>query len=63
MTEPLRYSETIAVRLSPAVGALVAQAAIKRGQKPSEWVRQAVLTGLQLDGFDPTSIDPAKAVA
>lgn len=56
MTEAVRYSDSVTVRCQPEVAALVGRAAQKRGQKPAEYVRQALLTGLRLDGFDPAAI-------
>lgn len=56
MADPVRYSDTVTVRCRPEVTALVERAALARGQKPSEYVRQALQTCLRLDGFDPTQI-------
>lgn len=53
------YSDVLAVRISPAINALIDQAAAMHGQKASERVRQYIRTGLQLDGFDPATI-PAR---
>lgn len=61
MVEPVRYSDTVTVRCQPGVIALVESAAVARGQKPSEYVRQALLTGLRSDGFDPATIAPRDA--
>jgi hypothetical protein len=60
--ETTRYSDVLTVRCPPKLNALIAQAAKRRGMTPSEWVRQAAGTVLQLDGFDPAS-EPAEAVA
>lgn len=54
MTEPVRFSDSITVRLPPEITALVDRAARCKGSKPSEWTRQALLAGLRADGFDPT---------
>ena len=61
MAEAVRYSNSVTVRCQPEVTALVERAAQRRGQKPSEYVRQALLTGLRLDGFDPADIAPRDA--
>ena len=53
MADPVRYSDSVTVRCRPEVTALVERAALARGQKPSEYVRQALQTSLRLDGFDP----------
>lgn len=63
MADPVRYSETVKFRCQPEVSALVDQAARARGTKPAEYIRQAVLTGLRLDGFDPAADHSDKAVA
>ena len=51
-----RYSDTLTVRCPPVLNALVVQAAHRRGMTHSEYVRQAVLTTLGLDGFELTTI-------
>ncbi|MBR1145083.1 hypothetical protein [Bradyrhizobium sp. AUGA SZCCT0431] len=56
MTEPVRYSGTKAWRDQPEVWELVDRAAVAKGTKPSEWLRQAVRTVLRADGFDPAQI-------
>jgi predicted transcriptional regulator len=56
-------SDVLHVRVPPALSALVDQAAAARSQKPPEWVRQAIRTALQLDGFDPAAIAPRDAGA
>jgi hypothetical protein len=53
MTEAVRYSESVTIRCQPEITALVDKAARSKGQKPSEWTRQALLAGLRADGFDP----------
>jgi hypothetical protein len=58
MAKAVRYSDSVMVRCQPQVTALVERAALARGQKPSEYIRQALLTGLRLDGFDPAEIVP-----
>jgi hypothetical protein len=59
MVEPVRYSGTITWRDQPSIAAAVDCAAKARGTKPSEWLRQAVRTALQLDGINPAAI-PAR---
>lgn len=63
MAEPVRYSDSVTVRCQPEVRAAIDEAARQRGMKPSEYRRQALLTGLRLDGFDPATVDASKAVA
>ena len=63
MAEHVRYSGAVTVRCNPDVLALVERAALARGQKPSEYVRQGLLTALRLDGFDPAAIAPHDAGA
>jgi hypothetical protein len=63
MPEPVRYSDSVTIRFSPAVLAMVDSAAQARGCKPSEWHRQAVLTALRLDGFDPAQSVTDKAAS
>jgi uncharacterized protein (DUF1778 family) len=58
MTEPVRYSDRLMIRCQPAVNELIDRAAQSRGMRPSEYVRQAVLTGLRLDGFDLATAAP-----
>ena len=62
MADPVRYSDSVTVRCQPEVTALVERAALARGQKPSEYVRQALQTSLRLDGFDPAANDAADAL-
>jgi len=54
MSEPIRFSDHIAIRVQPEVTKAVDRAARARGTKPSEWARQAIIAGLRADGFDPT---------
>lgn len=56
MSDPVRYSDTLTLREEPEVLVMIRMAARKRGQKPSEWVRQCHRMGLRLDGFDPAAI-------
>lgn len=63
MTEPVRYSGSITWRDEPAIHAAVDRAAKARRTKPSEWLRQAIRTALQLDGIDPEPIAPRDAGA
>jgi len=55
MTEPVRFSDSITIRVQPEITALVDRAARARGSKPSEWTRQALLEGLRAAGLDPAS--------
>jgi len=59
MTEPVRFSDNITIRVQPEITALVDRAARAKGSKPSEYTRQALLAGLRADGFDPAPI-PAR---
>lgn len=52
-SETMRYSGLLQARCQPAFGALVDGAAKARGMSPSEWLRQAARTALQLDGVNP----------
>jgi len=61
MGEPVRFSDSITIRCQPEVTALVELAAQRRGQKPAEYVRQALLTGIRLDGFNPPTVAPRDA--
>lgn len=51
-----RHTGLIQARCQPGFAALVERAATARGMSPSEWVRQASRTALQLEGFDPAAI-------
>jgi hypothetical protein len=61
MTEPVRYSGSMTWRDEPAMIAAANRAAKARSTKPSEWVRQAVRTALQLEGIDPASLSSQDA--
>jgi len=50
------YSELIQARCQPGFAALVERAAHARGMSPSEWLRQASRTALQLEGISPDAI-------
>lgn len=63
MTEAVRYSGSITWRDEPAIHAAVDRAAKARRTKPSEWLRQAIRTALQLDGIEPEPIAPRDAGA
>jgi hypothetical protein len=54
MSEPVRFSDHITIRVQPEVAALVDRAARAKGTKPSEWARQALIETLRANGFDPT---------
>ncbi|SEB94561.1 hypothetical protein [Bradyrhizobium erythrophlei] len=54
MTEPVRYSEALTIRCQPEIAQLLQQASLRKGSKPAEYLRQALLTALRLDGFEPT---------
>ena len=60
MAEAVRYSDSVTIRCQPEVTELVERAALARGTRPSEYVRQALRTALQLDGFDPATSDTTK---
>lgn len=55
MTEPVRFSDSITIRVQPEITALVDRAARARGSKPSEWTRQALLAALRASGLDPAT--------
>lgn len=60
-SDAVRYSSTVTVRCQPELTAAVARAARAKGTRPAEYVRQALLTGLRLDGFEPATIAPRDA--
>jgi hypothetical protein len=51
MPEAVRYSDTVTIRCQPELTAAVNRAALRKGSKPAEYLRQAVLAALQRDGF------------
>jgi hypothetical protein len=53
MAEAVRYSDTVTIRCQPELTAAVNRAALRKGSKPAEYLRQAVLAALQRDGFVP----------
>lgn len=61
MTEPVRFSDDITIRVQPRITALVNRAARAKGCKPSEWTRQALLAALRADGLDPATIPAGDA--
>ena len=63
MSEAVRYSDTLSLRLSPEVSAAVAQVAAARLQRPAEWYRQAIRMGLALEGIDMTTRQVASGKA
>ena len=63
MSEAVRYSGSFTWRDEPAIHAAVDRAAKARRTKPSEWLRQAVRTTLELDGIDPATSDTPKDAA
>jgi hypothetical protein len=56
-TTPVRYSDLLRIKVSPALAAAVDQAALASGVKPSQWVRSALATGLALAGVDTAPRD------
>jgi len=50
LTKPVRHSDVMTVRLAPDLREAVDHAARARGQKPSEWLRQAAMTVAMLEG-------------
>lgn len=54
MSEPVRFDAQLQVRCASVVPVLVKRAALRRGLKEAEWLRQAVATALRADGLDPT---------
>lgn len=55
MTEPVRFSDSITIRVQPEITALVDRAARAKGSKPSEWTRQPLLAALRASGLDPAT--------
>jgi hypothetical protein len=49
MTEAVRYSDLIRAKSEPELVAAAREAARAKGQKPSEYVRQAVRTAVERD--------------
>lgn len=58
MAAAVRYSRLIKTHCEPETSELVQRAARARGMKPSEYLRQALRTALQLDGIDPATDCP-----
>ena len=63
MTEPVRFSDNITIRVQPEITALVDRAARAKGSKPSEWTRQAILEALRAAGLDPATTPAGDARA
>jgi hypothetical protein len=63
MADSTRYSDMLHLRLSPSLNAAIDQAARARGTRPSEWCRQALQTGLALDGVTLAPVAPRDAGA
>ncbi len=57
------YTGAVTVRFQPEVVALADQAARRRGTKPSDYIRQAVLAALRADGIDPVAVTSRDAGA
>ena len=53
MAEVVRLSETMSVRCPPALADAIERAAQKNCSKAAEYIRQAILTAVRADGFDP----------
>lgn len=53
--EPVRFSSRFMVRCQPEVVEQIDEAARQHGQKPAEFVRQAVLKAPRSDGIDPVA--------
>ena len=62
MTEAVRFSDSITIRVQPEITALVDRAARARGSKPSEWTRQALLAALRESGLDPATTPALLAI-
>jgi hypothetical protein len=41
-TEPIRFSDQVAIRVSPAMTEQIAKLALARGTRPAEWCRNAI---------------------
>lgn len=50
MTDAVRYSDAILVRLTPEMKAAISETARQRGAKSVEWVRAALEKALRADG-------------
>jgi hypothetical protein len=51
MTEPVQYSDRLDVRIAPDLRLAIQASAAKRGQKPAEWLRNALWTVVALEGI------------
>jgi predicted transcriptional regulator len=51
MSNPVRFSDSLTIRCDPELMAQAERAARARGQKPTEWWRQAGRTVLQQQGI------------
>jgi hypothetical protein len=50
MSDPVRFSAMLAVRCQPEVLDALAVAAVAKLEKPSEYVRRAIIERLEADG-------------
>lgn len=56
MTEHVRFTDSVTVRMQEGATAFVQAKAREIGTKPAEITRQALLAGLKSIGFDPAAI-------
>jgi hypothetical protein len=61
MDDETKFQRLVQFRVSDALSDAIDAAAIKHLQTKSEYVRQSVLTGLRLDGFEPAAVAPRDA--
>lgn len=52
MTEAVRYSDVMAIRVEPRLREAIQASATKYGQKPAEWIRNALWSVVALQGND-----------
>lgn len=52
MTESVRYSDVLAVRVAPELREAIQALAARAGTKPAEWARRALWTVIALQGND-----------
>jgi hypothetical protein len=55
MSDSIRFESSLFVRCPIETSRAVAVAAVRKQQKPTEWVRNAIRAALQADGINPAS--------
>lgn len=54
MTEAVKYSDVMAIRVEPRLREAIQASALKHGVKPAEYIRNALWTAIALQGTDET---------